>query len=113
MTEDSPQRLNPTSIQLVSSIRKKEGDKYAAIASYLKKAAAAKADKHNQLDRVFSFNGASYNSDCLIVWMDDEKAYMENFPLAFGRQMGFKHWNFRMKHPMKYKFIQRIATKGP
>ena len=49
---------------------KKEGDKYAAIASYLKKAAAAKADKHNQLDRVVSFNGASYNSDCLIVGMD-------------------------------------------
>lgn len=53
----------------------------------------------------------SYNSDCLIVWMDDEKAYMENFPLAFGRQMGFKHWNFRMKHPMKYKLFSELQRK--
>ena len=77
----------------------------------MKKAATAKADKHNQLDQVFSFNGGSYNSDCLIVWMDDEKAYMENFPLAFGRQMGFKHWNFRMKHPMKYKLFSELQRK--
>lgn len=112
LTEDSPQRLNPTFYSArIKYPEKKEGDKYAAIASYLKKAAAAKADKHNQLDRVFSFNGASYNSDCLIVWMDDEKAYMENFPLAFGRQMGFKHWNFRMKHPMKYKLFSELQRK--
>ena len=78
----------------------------------MKKAATAKADKHNQLDQVFSFNGGSYNSDCLIVWMDDEKAYMENFPLAFGRQMGFKHWNFRMKHPMKYKLFSELQRKN-
>ena len=91
MTEDSPQRLNPTFYSArIKYPEKKEGDKYAAIASYLKKAAAAKADKHNQLDRVFSFNGASYNSDCLIVWMDDEKAYMENFPLAFGTSNGIQ-----------------------
>lgn len=56
LTEDSPQRLNPTFYSArIKYPEKKEGDKYAAIASYLKKAAAAKADKHNQLDRVFSF----------------------------------------------------------
>ena len=36
---------------------------------------------------------------------------MENFPLAFGRQMGFKHWNFRMKHPMKYKLFSELQRK--
>lgn len=109
LTEDSPQHLNPTFYSArIKYPEKKGGDKYQAIAAYLKKAAAAKADKSNKLDQVFSFNGGSYNSDCLIVWMDDEKAYMENFPLAFGREMGFKHWNFRMRHPMKYYLFDEL-----
>ena len=109
LTEDSPQHLNPTFYSArIKYPEKRGGDKYQAIATYLKKAAAAKADKNNKLDQVFSFNGGSYNSDCLIVWMDDEKAYMENFPLAFGREMGFKHWNFRMRHPMKYHLFDEL-----
>ena len=109
LTEDSPQRLNPTFYSArIKYPEKKGGDKYAAIAAYLKKAAAAKANKNNKLDQVFSFNGGSYNSDCLIVWMDDEKAYKENFPLAFGREMGFKHWNFRMRYPMKYRLFDEL-----
>ena len=109
LTEDSPQRLNPTFYSArIKYPEKRGGDKYQAIATYLKKAAAAKADKNNKLDQVFSFNGGSYNSDCLIVWMDDEKAYKENFPLAFGREMGFKHWNFRMRHPMKYRLFDEL-----
>ena len=109
LTEDSPQRLNPTFYSArIKYPEKRGGDKYQAIATYLKKAAAAKADKSNKLDQVFSFNGGSYNSDCLIVWMDDEKAYKENFPLAFGREMGFKHWNFRMRHPMKYRLFDEL-----
>lgn len=112
LTEDSPQQLNPTFYSArIKYPEKKGGDKYAAIAAYLRKAAAAKADKGNQLDQVFSFNGGSYNSDCLVVWMDDEKAYKENFPLAFGRQMGFKHWNFRMDHPMKYGLFSELQRK--
>ena len=112
LTEDSPQQLSPTFYSArIKYPEKKGGDKYAAIAAYLRKAAAAKADKNNQLDQVFSFNGGSYNSDCLMVWMDDEKAYKENFPLAFGRQMGFKHWNFRMRHPMKYKLFSELQRK--
>ena len=55
LTEDSPQKLNPTFYSArIKYPEKKGGDKYAAIASYLKKAATAKADKHNQLDQVFS-----------------------------------------------------------
>lgn len=109
LSGDSPQRLNPTFYSArIKYPEKKGGDKYAAIAAYLKKAAAAKADKNNKLDQVLSFNGGSYNSDCLIVWMDDEKAYKENFPLAFGKKMGFKHWNFRMNHPMKYNLFSEL-----
>ena len=112
LTEDSPQQLNPTFYSArIKYPEKRGGDKYAAIAAYLKKAAAAKAEKDNRLDQVLSYNGGSYNSDCLIVWMDDEKAYKENFPLAFGRQMGFKHWNFRMEHPMKYRLFSELQRK--
>ena len=112
LTEDSPQQLNPTFYSArIKYPEKRGGNKYAAIAAYLRKAADAKTDKNNQLDQVFSFNGGSYNSDCLIVWMDDEKAYKENFPLAFGHQMGFKHWNFRMKHPMKYRLFNELQRK--
>lgn len=109
LTEDSPQHLNPTFYSArIKYPEKKGGDKYEAIAAYLKKAVDAKKEKNNKLDQVFSFNGGSYNSDCLIVWLDDEKAYKENFPLAFGREMGFKHWNFRMRHPMKYYLFDEL-----
>ena len=44
LTEDSPQRLNPTFYSArIKYPEKKGGDKYQAIASFLKKAAAAKA----------------------------------------------------------------------
>ena len=112
LTEDSPQRLNPTFYSArIKYPEKKGGDKYQAIATFLKKAAAAKAEKNNKLDKVLSFNGGSYNSDCLIVWMDDEKAYMENFPLAFGREKGFTHMNFRMEYPMKYRLFDELQRK--
>ncbi len=112
LREDSPQQLSPTFYSArIKYPRGKGRDKYAAIAAYLRKAADAKSDKSNQLDQVFSFNGSSYNTDCLIVWMDEEKAYKENFPLAFGRQMGFKHWNFRMKYPMKYRLFSELQRK--
>lgn len=112
LRETSPQQLNPTFYSArIKYPEQRGGDKYAAIAAYLKKAAAAKADKKNQVDQVFAFNGGSYNSDCLMVWMDDEKAYKENFPLAFGRKQGFRHWNFRMNHPMKYHILNELQRK--
>lgn len=112
LKEDSPQLLYPTFYSArIKYPEQRGGDKYAAIAAYLRKAAAAKAEKQNQVDQVFSFNGGAYNSDCLMVWLDDEKAYMENFPLAFGRQQGFRHWNFRMKHPMKYHLFNELQRK--
>lgn len=112
LSEDSPQRLNPTFYSArIKYPQAMGGDKHEAISAFLRKAARAKMQKDNQLDQVFSFNGGSYNSDCLMVWMDDEKAYRENFPLAFGPRMGFRHWDFRMLHPMKYRLYGELQRK--
>lgn len=110
LTEDSPQRLNPTFYSArIRYPKLRGGDKYEAVARFLDKAAKAKeAMKNDRLDRVVSFNGHGYNSDCLIAWMDEEKAYRENFPLAFNTATDFKHWNFRMMHPMKYKLFDEL-----
>ncbi len=110
LTEDSPQTLNPNFYS--ARIRHTEGiggDKYQAISNFLEKAAHAKfAMKGNRLDQVVTYNGGSYNYDCLMVYMDEEKAYRENFPLAFNSGTSFKHWNFRMNQPMKYKMFSEL-----
>ena len=110
LAEDSPQTLNPTFYS--ARIKYPEawgGDKYQAIADFLEKAARLKQQqKTNRLDEVVSFNGGSYNSDCLVAWMDEEKAYRENFPLAFRNSTSFKHWNFRMDNAMKYSLFDEL-----
>ncbi|MBQ7441000.1 MAG: hypothetical protein IJV52_05705, partial [Prevotella sp.] len=98
LTEESPQSLQPTFYS--ARIKYPEGmggDKYEGISAFLTKAANAKYQlKNNQMDEVVTYNGGSYNYDCLMVYMDEEKAYRENFPLAFRNGLSFKHWNFRM-----------------
>ncbi len=113
LAEESPQTLNPTFYSArIKYPEAKGGDKYAAIAAFLEKAANAKEQMAtDRLDQVVSFNGGSYNSDCLIAWMDEEKAYRENFPLAFSTGTNFKHWNFRMKQPMKYRIFDELQRK--
>ena len=110
LTEESPQSLRPTFYS--ARIRHTEGiggDKYAAVSAFLEKAALAKYDTAaNPLDQVVTYNGGSYNYDCVIVYMDEEKAYRENFPLAFQSGTSFKHWNFRMNQPMKYKIFSEL-----
>jgi hypothetical protein len=109
LSENSSQILKPSFYS--ARIRYPEamgGDKYKAIANFLEKAANAKYQQGNQLDQVVSYNGASYNMDCLMVYMDEEKAYRENFPLAFNSGTGFKHWNFRMQRPMKYALLGEL-----
>lgn len=109
LTEDSPQTLHPTFYS--ARIKYPEamgGDKYKAIADFLRKAAAAKYEGENRLDQVFTYNGASYNLDCLVVYMDEEKAYRENFPLAFNSGTSFKHWNFRMDKTMRYPLLSEL-----
>lgn len=113
LTEDSPQRLNPNFYSArIRYPEGKDGDKYQAIADFLNKAAKAKYAQPNKLDQVVSYNGASYNMDCLMVYMDEEKAYRENFPLAFMDGTGFKHWNFRMDHAMRYHLLGELKREG-
>lgn len=113
LTEDSPQRLNPNFYSArIRYPEGKNGDKYQAIADFLNKAAKAKYAKANRLDQVVSYNGASYNMDCLMVYMDEEKAYRENFPLAFMDGTGFKHWNFRMNHAMRNYLLSELKRDG-
>lgn len=113
LTEDSPQRLNPNFYSArIRYPEGKNGDKYQAIADFLNKAAKAKYAQPNKLDQVVSYNGASYNMDCLMVYMDEEKAYRENFPLAFQNGTGFKHWNFRMNHAMRNYLLSELKRDG-
>lgn len=113
LTEDSPQRLNPNFYSArIRYPEGKNGDKYQAIADFLNKAAKAKYAQPNKLDQVVSYNGASYNMDCLMVYMDEEKAYRENFPQAFQNGTGFKHWNFRMNHAMRNYLLSELKRDG-
>lgn len=113
LTEDSPQRLNPNFYSArIRYPEGKDGDKYQAIADFLNKAAKAKYAQPNKLDQVVSYNGASYNMDCLMVYMDEEKAYRENYPLAFQNGTGFKHWNFRMNHAMRNYLLSELKRDG-
>ncbi len=110
LTEESPQWAIPKWYS--SRIRYPKqlgGDPHKSIAAFLDKAAAAKdAMKNDPVDHVVVFNGHGYNSDCLIAWLDEEKAYRENFPKAFDKATGFKHWNFRMDPKMKYKLYEEL-----
>lgn len=114
LDEECAQHLDPTfySARVRYPILR-GGDKYEGISMFLDKAAKAKAEmKKDRVDRVVSFNGHGYNSDCLIAWMDEEKAYRENFPEAFKTSTGFKHWNFRMAEPMKYRIFTELERPG-
>ena len=114
LEESCPQTLNPTFYSArIRYPEKRGGDKYQATANFLNKAAMAKSARiADKLDDVVSFNGHGYNSDCLIAWMDEEKAYRENFPLAFSTATSFKHWNYRMLHPMKYRLYEELERPG-
>lgn len=110
LSEDSPQCLNPN----FYSARIKypdgwKGDKYVALSDFFIKAADTKKQiSKDPLDNIVAFNGGAYNSDCLIAWMDEEKAYRENFPLAFYKGQNFKHLNFRMDKAMKHSLLDEL-----
>ena len=112
LREDSPQELRPTFYSArIACPAGWEGDRHARIAAFLDKCAQRKQEGMGRVDRVVSFNGGSYNSDCLVAWMDEEKAYRENFPLAFARSTGFKHWNFRTEERMKYPLLSELRRE--
>ena len=109
LREDSPQKISPSFYSArIKYPEKRGGDKYKAIAAFLEKAAKAKSEPDNPLDYVVSFTGSAYNSECLIAWMDEERAYKENFPLAWKNSQHFKHYNFRMNAAMKYKLFDEL-----
>lgn len=110
LDENSPQVLSPDIYS--ARIRYPElrgGEKYKAISAFLDKAAKAKnAMKSDKLDHLTVFNGHGYNSDCQIVWIDAEKAYRENFPLAFVKGDGFRYLNYRMRPVMKTVLFEEL-----
>ncbi|MDE6299541.1 MAG: HEAT repeat domain-containing protein, partial [Muribaculaceae bacterium] len=110
LEETSPQWVKPKWYSARIRYPKAHGgDAHQAIAKFLDKAAKAKDDmKNDTMDHLVVFNGHGYNSDCLIAWMDEEKAYRENFPKAFDKATGYKHWNFRMDPKMKYKIFEEL-----
>lgn len=112
LTEDSPQTLAPTFYSArIRYTKAMGGDKYQAISDFLNKAAQAKYRPANRLDQVVCYHGGGYNADCLMVYMDEEKALHEDFPLAFTTGTGFKHWNFRMAQPMKYRIFDELKRE--
>ena len=112
LTEDSPQTLNPTFYSgRIFYPPMLGGDKYAAIAKYLKKAIEAKQNPE-LLDKMVTFAGHGYNGDCLLVWQDEKIAMNENFPFLGKDHQSAKHLNFRMSPYMKYELFDEIERPG-
>ncbi len=109
LSETSPQDLHPDFYSArIKYPEKKGGDKYEAIAAFLNKAADSKKEKNNKMDNFVSFTGSGYNSECLIAWADEMKAYRENFPLAWKSNLNARQLNFRMDDFMKYKLFNQL-----
>lgn len=109
LSETSPQDLHPDFYSArIKYPEKKGGDKYEAIAAFLNKAADSKKEKNNKMDNFVSFTGSGYNSECLIAWADEMKAYRENFPLAWKSNLNARQLNFRMDDFMKYKLLNQL-----
>lgn len=113
LREDSPQKLNPSFYSArIKYPEKRGGDKYEAIASFLRRATADKLKRNlNYLDSFVSYTGSAYNSECLIAWRDEEKALKEYFPYAWSGISSAKFMNFRMADVMKYKLFNELQRK--
>lgn len=106
---DCPQQLNPTYYSgRIMYPEELGGDKYVAIDKFLRKAVAEK-QRAKQIDHIVTFAGDAYNSDCLLVWMDEKIALNEYFPLAGKNHLSAKHLNFRMEDFMKYHLFDELA----
>lgn len=108
LTEDSPQTINPTFYSgRIMYPPQLGGDKYEAIAAYLKKAIEAKKNP-DLLDHLVTFAGHGYNGDCMLVWQDEKIAVNENFPFLGNGHMNARHLNFRMDRYMKYQLFYEL-----
>lgn len=110
LREDSPQELAPNLYSArIRYPKEKGGDPHQEISNYLYKVAQTKRD--NVLDHFVAFTGAAYNSECLVAWTDDVKAYREDFPFLGQGTQHFKHLNFRMDPFMKYTLFEEMQRK--
>ena len=110
LAEDSPQQLNPSFYS--GRIRYPEqmgGDRYEAISRYLRKVVQERK-RADIIDHVVTFAGAAYNSDCLVVWMDERVALGEMFPqLNRNDYMALRQLNFRMHdYGMTYRLLREL-----
>lgn len=107
LREDSPQVLNPSLYSARIRYPKAGGtNAYKAINEYLYKVARTRRD--NILDHFVAFTGAAYNSECLVAWKDDLKAYKEDFPYLTPDVSSFKQLNFRMNDFMKFQLFNEM-----
>lgn len=107
LSENSVQSLNPSIYSArIRYPKAKGGDAYKAINAYLQK--VANAHRNNILDKFVGFTGAAYNSECILAWKDDLKAYKEDFPYIGNDVRSLKQLNFRMDDFMKFKLFDEL-----
>ncbi|GAA4512970.1 HEAT repeat domain-containing protein [Sphingobacterium thermophilum] len=107
LREDSPQHLNPSIYSArIRYPKGRGGNVYQAISDYLYK--VVRTPRDNILDYFVAFTGSAYNSECLVAWKDDVKAYREDFPYLGKTNTHFKHLNFRMDDFMKFKLFDEM-----
>lgn len=110
LREDSPQKLSPTIYSArIRYPNKKGGNPYEAIRNYLYK--VANTQRNNLLDHLVAFTGVAYNSECLVAWKDDAKAYQEDFPFLGSGNTHFRQLNYRMAPAMKYVLFDEMQRE--
>ena len=107
LEESSPQFIQ--SDIYTSRIRsQKEGvEKYTEIASFLRKAVAARSNR-DSLKTLLAFTGFGYNSESLTAWTDEQQALKEIFPKPFTSPHTARILNFRMDDKMKYRLFSEL-----
>lgn len=107
---DAPQQLNPNFYSgRILYPADMGGDKYEAIGRYLRKVVAER-EKVGQIQYAVTYAGDSYNSDCLVAWMDERIALGEMFPqLCRNDSRALTQLNFRMERFMKYALFDQLA----
>lgn len=110
LREDSPQELSPSIYSArIRYPKGRGGDPYQAISEYLYKVARTKRD--NLLDHFVAYTGVAYNSECMVAWRDDVKAYREDFPFLGQSNKHFRQLNFRMDPFMKYPLFDEMQRE--
>lgn len=86
------------------------GDAYKLIDEYFHKVVEVRS-RPSKVNRMVTFAGHGYNSDCLVAWADERRMYLESFPQLAQRNEGLLSFNFRTTHDMK-KVLLHELMKG-